>query len=80
MGDAFQKRNAWRWAAPKLRQRSTWWGFGGMLLGAVAVGLGADPSVVDIVGELAANVAVAAGGPMVGAGAVAALRDDGSDA
>lgn len=78
MGDAFQKKNAWRFALPRMGQASSRIGLLGLIAGTLAALLGADPVIADVVGQVAGEAAAQAGLAVAGASAVALLRDDGT--
>lgn len=78
MGDAFRKRDAWRFALPRLGQASTKVGMLGLLAGTLAALFGADPIIADVVGQVAGEAAAQAGMVVAGASAIGILRDDGT--
>lgn len=76
MGDAFQKRNALRYARPRLHQLSTKVGAISLVAGTVLALFGIDPSIADALGGTAGQIAIGAVGTAAGLHAV--FRDDGS--
>ena len=76
MGDAFHKKNALRYAKPRLGQLSTKVGAVSLILGTLGALFGLEPAVADAVGGTLGQIAIGVAGGAMGLHAV--FRDDGS--